>query len=41
MAVSSFKNTMTLSVNLYGSQEDRNNINEFFTLIEGELKKLT
>ncbi len=37
MAVSSYNNKMTLSVNLYGSQEDRDSIKEFFTLIEEEL----
>ena len=37
MAVSSFNNKMTLSVNLYGSQEDRDTIREFFSLIDDEL----
>lgn len=40
MAASSFNNKMTLSVNLYGSQEDRHTIREFFGLMESELKKL-
>lgn len=40
MAVCSFNNKMTLSVNLYGSQEDQDTIKEFFTLIDDELIKL-
>ncbi len=41
MAVSSFKNKMTLSVNLFGSNEDRDTISKFFTLIDDELIKIT
>ncbi|EPR13643.1 WS/DGAT domain-containing protein [Ruminiclostridium papyrosolvens] len=41
MAISSFNNKMTLSVNLYGSQEDRDAISEFFALIDDELLNFT
>ncbi len=34
MAVSSFNDRMTLSVNLYGSLQDRNRISEFFKLMD-------
>jgi NRPS condensation-like uncharacterized protein len=37
MAISSFNGRMTLSVNLYGSLQDRNNISEFFKSIDKEL----
>lgn len=39
MAISSFLNTMTFSVNLYGSQQDQDNIRKFFYLIDGELSQ--
>lgn len=38
MAVSTYRDKMTLSVNLYGSQQDRNNITKFFEFMEDELK---
>ncbi|WKY45391.1 hypothetical protein Q5O14_04695 [Eubacteriaceae bacterium ES2] len=37
MALSSFKNTITLSSNLYGSQQDYETITDFLTEIENEL----
>ena len=41
MAVSSFDNKMTFCVNLYGSQQDRDTISQFFTFMDNELKAIT
>lgn len=38
IAVSSFEDKMTFCVNLYGNQQDRKTISEFFKLMDNELK---
>lgn len=37
LALSSFKDSITFSVNLYGSSKDKENIENFFTLLDKEL----
>ncbi|HOO29230.1 MAG TPA: hypothetical protein PLU43_12260, partial [Lachnospiraceae bacterium] len=37
MALSSFKNRITFSSNLYGSRKDRKNILHFYSLLDREL----
>ncbi|KHD36552.1 siderophore synthetase [Clostridium acetobutylicum] len=37
LAVTTYNKTMTLSINLYGTKEDKRNIENFFTLFDNEL----
>ena len=39
LALTTFKSTITFSVNLYGTLKDRENINKFFNLLNEELPK--
>lgn len=41
LAVSSFEDKMTFSVNLYGSQQSRKIIKQFFALMDNELKAIS
>ncbi|URZ14357.1 siderophore synthetase [Clostridium felsineum] len=37
LAATTYDNTITLSINLYGTLEDKKNINDFFTIFDNEL----